>query len=73
MADLCRSRCAAQAISLGDRAADVVGGDFDARRVVELAAGVPPANAREAEVAETLRDATAVLGLDPAELRRLIA
>jgi hypothetical protein len=73
MADLCRSRCASQAITLGDRAADVVGADFDADRVVALAAGAAPANVREAEVAETLRDATEVLGIDPVELRRLIA
>jgi hypothetical protein len=73
MTDVCRSRCGNTVALLGDRAADLVGADFEVERIVALAAGVPPADARENEVAQTLRDATLVLGLDPEQLRRLIA
>jgi hypothetical protein len=72
-ADVCRRRCADQAISLGDRAADLVGDDFRTVRVVALAAGAAPASPREAELAATFRDASLVLGLEPEELARLIA
>jgi hypothetical protein len=73
MADVCRARCGNTAALLGDRAADLVGDGVGVERIVALAAGALPADAREAEVAGTLRDATSVLGLDPEDLRRLIA
>ena len=75
MADFCKNRCAGTAVSLGDAATDLVGADFPVDRIVALAAGARPANAREAELARSLRDATQVLRdlLDTDALRRMTA
>jgi hypothetical protein len=75
MADFCKNRCAGSAVSLGDAATDFVGADFPVDRIVALATGAYPANAREAELAESLRDATQVLRdlLDTSALRRMTA
>ena len=74
MADFCKNRCAGTAVSLGDAATDLLGADFPLDRVVALA-GADPANPRETELAQALRDAAQVLGdlIDGDALRRMIA
>ena len=68
LARICKDRVALVAPLLGDAAEDLLGPDFDLLRVVQLAGGADPANARERDLANQIRDAASVL-----ELTRLAA
>jgi hypothetical protein len=73
LTDQCRARYHDRAAVLGDAAVDVLGADFPLDRILALAAGDAPRDAREAILATQFAEAVRVLGVDMERLRRAAA
>jgi hypothetical protein len=70
MASHCEKNHAGTARTLGDVAADLLGGDLDLRRLGTLLKGAHPHSSAEVELADHIKRTASSLGIDEGELKR---